>query len=226
MKRLTNSFLTLFIIFCTLFSYGQDKPDWGSNILFTTKLGLVNLTNDVTFPDSLNLSLHPRMLTFPGFSFKYYKGKTAYRLDVNYSENYTNSEVLKDTMDFFSEANHSNLDIMFGFEHKFKQGRFIPYYFGMISAGYHEALGNSYCNARSAYFDFRIFDINVGLTGGLGVNYFIVNQLSVNLEGNVSLLTTLNKYTIITKTEKVWNNYYFSSRSSLTLGVNFYFCQK
>jgi hypothetical protein len=226
MKHLTYSFIITLMVFSTLFCSAQQKTDWGSNVFFTTKLGLVNLTNDATLPDTLNLSLHPRMLSFPGFSFKYYKGKTAYRLDVNYSENYTNSEVLKDTMDFFSEANHSNLDIMFGFEHKFKPGRFIPYYFGMISAGYHEALGNSYCNARSVYFDFNIFDINLGLTGGLGFYYFIVNQLSVNLEGNVLLLTTLNKYTNIQNTEKVWNNFYFSSRSSLTLGVNFYFCQK
>jgi hypothetical protein len=226
MKHLTYSFLISFILFSSLISYGQQKVDWGSNIFFTTKLGLVNLTNDVTYPDSLNLSLHPGMQTFPGFSFKYYKGMSAYRLDVNYSENYTNSEVLKDTMDFFSEANHSNLDVMFGIEHKFRSGRFVPYYFGMISAGYHEALGNSYCDARSAYFDFRIFDINLGLTGGLGFYYFIVNQLSVNLEGNVLLLTTLNKYTYITNTEKVWNNFYFTSRSSLSLGVNFYFCQK
>jgi hypothetical protein len=226
MKQLTYSLLTTLIVFTSLFSFAQQKTDWGSNVFFTTKLGLVNLTNDVTLPDTLNLSLHPRMQTFPGFSFKYYNGKTAYRLDANYAENYTNSEVLKDTMDFFSEANHSNLDIMFGIEHKFRQGRFIPYYFAMISAGYHEALGNAYGKAQPKFFDFKIFDINVGLTGGLGFYYFIVNQLSVNLEGNLLLLTTLNKYTLITNSEKVMNNYYFSSRSSLTLGVNFYFCQK
>ena len=226
MKGLTTSLLTTLILFFTLISDGQDLPKWGSNILFTTKLGLVNLTNDVTYPDSLNLELHPRLQSLPGFSFRYYKGMTAYRLDANFSQNYTNSKVLKDSMDYFSEANHSNLDIMFGLEHKFMKGRFNPYYFAMISAGYHDALGNAYGKAQPRNFDFKIFDINVGLNAGAGFYFFVINQLSVNLEGNLLLLTTLNKYTIITNTEKTWNNYNFSARSSLTLGVNFYFCQK
>jgi len=227
MKRLNNSLLATLITFCSLASFGQETHQWGSNILITTKLGLINLTDDVTFPDSLNLSLHERLQTLPGFSFKYYKNMTAYRLDVNFSENYTNSKALKDSMAFFSEANHSNLDIMFGIEHKFRKGRLNPYCFGMISGGYHDALGNGYGKSQPKNFDFKIFDINVGLNGGLGFYYFIINQLSVNLEGNLLLLTTLNKYTVSTyTTEKTWNNYNFSARSSLTLGVNFYFCQK
>ena len=227
MKTLSYSLLITFIFFCSLSSFGQNNPTWGSNILITAKLGLYNLTNDVTFPDSLNLSLHQKSQTLPGYGFKYYKNMTAYRIDLNYSENYTNSKDLKDSMDFFSEANHSNLDILFGLEHKFKQGRFAPYCFGMISAGYHDALGNSYGKAQPKNFDFKIFDINVGLNGGLGFYYFIIHQLSVNLEGNLLLLTTLNKYTVITyTTEEIANNYYFSMRSSICLGVNFYFCQK
>lgn len=227
MKRLSYSLLTTFIIISSLLSYGQDKPSWGSNILITTKLGLINLTNDVTYPDSLNLILHPRMLTFPGFSFKYYKNMTAYRIDANYSENYTNSEVFKDSMDFFSEANHSNFDLMLGIEHKFRQGRLIPYYFALITAGYHEALGNAYGKKEPRSFDFRIFDINVGLSGGLGFYFFIINQLSVNVEGNVLLLNTFNNYTVyLNNYQNTWNNYNISARSALTMGVNFYFCQK
>lgn len=227
MKTACASFLITLFFFVSLMSFGQKIPKWGSNYQFTTKLFVMNLSDDETFPDSFNLSLHPLFQILPGLSFKYYKDKTAYRIDANYSNNYTNSKVFKNDSTYFSEANHSNLDIQFGFEHKFLPGRVYPYCFAMISAGYHNALGNSYGGRKPVIFDFEIFDINAGLTGGYGFYFFLIKQLSISAEMNVVFLNTWNNYTVaIGSNQETWNNYNFSVRAGATFGMNYYFIKK
>lgn len=224
MKTIYTSLLTTLFIFSSLLGFGQKIPKWGSNFQLTTKLATINLTEDETFPDFLNLSIHPMIQILPGLSFKSYRGRTAYRIDVNYAQNYTNSEVSNNDSAYFSEANHSNLEIQFGFEHKFLPGRIYPYCFAMISVGYHNALGNSYGLRNPVVFDFKIFDINAGLTGGYGFYFFIFKQLSLNAEMNVLLLNTWNNFTQeVGSSQGTWNYYDFSVRSAGTFGMNYYF---
>lgn len=228
MKHISASLLTLLMILCSLISNGQDNPKWGSKYQFSTKLLDIYMSDDKTFPDSLNLGLHPMFQILPGLSFKSYKGKNAYRIDANYSQNYTNTKNYKYDNSYFSEANHTNLDIQFGFEHKFLLGRVYPYGFAMITAGYHNALGNSYnCATNPIVFDFRIFDINVGITGGYGFYFFLTKQLSISAEMNALFLNTWNNYTVEEGSyQETWNNYNFSMRSSASLGMNYYFNTK
>lgn len=188
---------------------------------------VLHLSDDQTYPNYLNLVLHPDYQILPGLSFKYFKGKTAYRIDADYAKNYTNSKVMGNDSSYFSEANHSKLDVQFGLEHKFLPGRIYPYCFGLISVGYHNALGNSYGKRKPTVFDFEMFDINVGLNGGYGFYFFLIKQLSVSAEFNVLFLNTWNNFTVATSAyQETWNNTNFTVRAGTTLGLNYYFNQK
>jgi hypothetical protein len=218
--------MLLLILFFSFTGTAQRLPKWGSNYQLTTKLAMVHMTNDPTYPDSLNLSQHPILQALPGLSFRNYRDKNAYRIDVNYSRNYTNSKDFVSSL-YNSEANHSNLEIQFGFEHKFLPGRVYPYFFSLLSAGYHNAVGNTFENGNTRVYDFDIFDFNLGLNAGHGFYFFIIKQLSLNAELNVMFLNTWNNYTVSDNLNKeISTNYYFSVRVGATLGVNYYFTQK
>jgi hypothetical protein len=219
-------FFAVLVLFIGLTANAQRKPRWGSNYQLTTKLLTINMTHDPTLPDSLNLSQNPLITELPGLSFRNYKNKNAFRFDLNYSRNYTNSKEYTDSS-YNSEANHSNLDFQFGFEHKFLPGRVYPYFFSMLSAGFHNAVGNTFKAGNPQVYDFDIFDLNVGLNAGHGFYFFIIKQLSLNAEMNVLFLNTWNNYTVSRgQLEESSTKYYFTVRVGATFGLNYYFTQK